>query len=97
MQERIAAKCLENRIALYSPHTSFDSIRGGVNDWLASAFNLKESHPIEPGEVPENGMGRFCILQDNITVEEAVELIKKHTGLEYVRLARKRGSGENTN
>lgn len=44
-QEKIVAKCLENRIAVYSPHTSFDSIRGGVNDWLASAFengiNLK--------------------------------------------------------
>lgn len=39
-QERIALKCIENKIALYSPHTSFDSIRGGVNDWLAGAFGI---------------------------------------------------------
>ena len=31
-------KCLENRIALYSPHTSFDAIPNGVNDWLISPF-----------------------------------------------------------
>lgn len=30
--------CIENKIAVYSPHTSWDSVPGGVNDWLASAF-----------------------------------------------------------
>ena len=88
MQQRIVAQCLENKIALYSPHTSFDSIRGGVNDWLASAFKIKESDPIEPGEDPKNGMGRFCVLEEKISVDEAVELVKKHTGLSHVRLAR---------
>lgn len=39
-QERIIATCLENRIAVYSPHTSFDAISGGVNDWLASGFGM---------------------------------------------------------
>ena len=37
-QERIVALCLENRIALYSPHTSFDAVAGGVNDWLLEPF-----------------------------------------------------------
>lgn len=31
-------KCIENKIALYSPHTSFDAIVDGVNDWLISPF-----------------------------------------------------------
>ena len=39
-QERIIATCLENKIAVYSPHTSFDAVVGGVNDWLASAFGM---------------------------------------------------------
>jgi len=39
-QERIIATCLENKIAVYSPHTSFDAVSGGVNDWLASAFGM---------------------------------------------------------
>lgn len=38
-KEKLIATCLENRIALYSPHTSFDAVKGGVNDWLCSAFS----------------------------------------------------------
>ncbi|XP_012272531.1 NIF3-like protein 1 isoform X3 [Orussus abietinus] len=87
-KERIVARCLENKISLYSPHTSFDSIRGGVNDWLASAFDLENSNPIEPGTKPENGMGRICQLKNPISVMQAVELVKRHTGLSHVRLAR---------
>lgn len=45
-KERIIANCLENRIAVYSPHTSFDAVAGGVNDWLASAFVTKSVKPI---------------------------------------------------
>lgn len=38
LQERVIGTCIENKIAIYSPHTSWDSVPGGVNDWLASAF-----------------------------------------------------------
>lgn len=38
MQERIIAKCIANNIALFSPHTSWDIVEGGVTDWLASTF-----------------------------------------------------------
>ena len=37
-KERIVIKCLENRIAVYAPHTCFDAIQGGVNDWLLTPF-----------------------------------------------------------
>lgn len=37
-KESIIIKCLENRIAVYSPHTCFDAVVGGVNDWLISPF-----------------------------------------------------------
>ncbi|KAH0561424.1 hypothetical protein KQX54_016711 [Cotesia glomerata] len=88
-KERIALKCIENKIALYSPHTSFDSIRGGVNDWLAGAFDIKTSIPIEPNSVDaNNGMGRFCTLTSPITDQEAVNLVKRRINLNYVRLAR---------
>lgn len=93
-QQRIVAKCLENRIALYSPHTSFDSIYGGVNDWLAAAFKVKESNPIQPDKDPQNGMGRLCVLNDEITILQAVELVKKHTKLKYVRLAQAKNSSK---
>lgn len=93
-QERVVAKCLEERIALYSPHTSFDSIQGGVNDWLASAFDINTSTPLEPGIIPSNGMGRICALNKTVSVDDAVALVKKHTGLQYVRLARSKRVGK---
>ena len=37
-KERIIGACLERRIALYSPHTSWDAAVDGVNDWLIGAF-----------------------------------------------------------
>ncbi|XP_015118330.1 NIF3-like protein 1 [Diachasma alloeum] len=89
MTERIAAKCLEYKIALYSPHTSFDSVRGGVNDWLAGAFETSTCRPIQPSSQNlQNGMGRICTLKTPITDQEAVNLIKRRTNLSYVRLAR---------
>lgn len=37
-KDRIITGCIENRIAIYSPHTSYDALAGGVNDWLLQAF-----------------------------------------------------------
>ncbi|EFX87532.1 hypothetical protein DAPPUDRAFT_43076 [Daphnia pulex] len=41
-KENIIARCLENKIAVYSPHTALDALKGGVNDWLAEAFEGKK-------------------------------------------------------
>ncbi|XP_072033126.1 LOW QUALITY PROTEIN: NIF3-like protein 1 [Amphiura filiformis] len=39
-KERIIVKAIEKRIAIYSPHTSYDAVDGGVNDWLASGLEI---------------------------------------------------------
>ena len=39
-KERIIVKCIENRIAVFSPHTTYDTVEGGVNDWLISPFGI---------------------------------------------------------
>ena len=47
-KERLIIKALENRIAIYSPHTACDAVRGGVNDWLSKSLGeLQKSDPIE--------------------------------------------------
>ncbi|XP_012531887.1 NIF3-like protein 1 [Monomorium pharaonis] len=90
---RIIARCLENKIAVFSPHSSFDSVTGGVNDWLAEAFELETSKPIQPNENnAAYGLGRLCILKNRISVDEAVNLVKQRTNLKHVRLARARGT-----
>jgi len=40
-KERIIVRCIENRIAVYSPHTILDALKGGVTDWLISPFGGK--------------------------------------------------------
>lgn len=90
---RIVAKCFENRIAVYSPHTTFDSVKGGVADWLASTFHnvIDKSEPIErDANRKDYGMGRFCTFKRPIAIEEAVEFVKERTNLKHVRLARAR-------
>lgn len=46
-KERSIVKCIENKIAVYSPHTTWDSVNGGINDWLMSQFNTKSVEPVE--------------------------------------------------
>lgn len=92
-KERIVARCLENKIAVFSPHTSFDSVQGGVNDWLAQAFEFEKRTPIQPdANNTTYGMGRLCTLKNRISIDEAVNLVKQHTNLKHVRLARAHGA-----
>jgi putative NIF3 family GTP cyclohydrolase 1 type 2 len=37
-KERIILKCIRHGIAVYSPHTSWDAVENGINQWLISAF-----------------------------------------------------------
>jgi len=46
--ERIALRCAESRIAVWSPHTALDAVAGGVNDWLAEALGVAEREVIVP-------------------------------------------------
>ncbi|XP_054273701.1 NIF3-like protein 1 isoform X2 [Macrosteles quadrilineatus] len=52
-KERLVSRCLENKIALFSPHTSWDAVKDGLSDWLASPFDFAEKQPIlkSPGRL----------------------------------------------
>ncbi len=39
-EERSIVKCIENRIAVFSPHTTWDNKDGGINDWIMQAFGI---------------------------------------------------------
>ncbi|XP_064097517.1 NIF3-like protein 1 [Macrobrachium nipponense] len=51
-KERIVARCLEKGIAIYSPHTSYDALKGGVNDWLIQAFEATSVVPLQQSSQP---------------------------------------------
>uniref|UniRef100_UPI00398F1DD7 NIF3-like protein 1 isoform X2 n=1 Tax=Pristiophorus japonicus TaxID=55135 RepID=UPI00398F1DD7 len=45
-KERLVVRALENRVALYSPHTAFDASPHGVNDWLARGLGDCSTLPL---------------------------------------------------
>lgn len=85
-KERIIISCITNRIALYSPHTSFDTIVGGVNDWLLQPFGTGECKPLEINESGV-GPGRVTTLHQPLPLNEVVEKLKSHLHLSHLRLA----------
>lgn len=49
VKERIILRAIENKIALYSPHTALDCVDGGINDWLANGLGERsELEILEP-------------------------------------------------
>lgn len=40
-KQRLAVRAVEARIAIFSPHTSWDSVKGGVNDWLVGGLGKR--------------------------------------------------------
>uniref|UniRef100_A0AAG5DNP1 NIF3-like protein 1 n=1 Tax=Anopheles atroparvus TaxID=41427 RepID=A0AAG5DNP1_ANOAO len=83
-KERIINHCLRNGIAVYSPHTSWDNVTNGVNDWLASALPKVNSQIIVQNPTnPSYGSGRLCELQGSMTLSEAVQRIKQYTMLDH--------------
>lgn len=87
-KNRIIVKAIENRIAIYSPHTSYDAVNGGVNDWLISCFQGSVT-PITPsaGDDSGNGMGRICKLDAPQHIDTVIQTVKTHLGLSHVRVA----------
>jgi dinuclear metal center YbgI/SA1388 family protein len=96
-RERVILRLVESRIAVYSPHTALDSVRGGVNDWLAEGLGEGESEAIipfvEPGaeaDASTPGQGRLLTLRKPVKLSTLVRRVKSNLGLKKVRVARGR-------
>lgn len=99
-KERLVVNAIRNRIAIFSPHTSWDCVSGGVNDWLAESLpvDLKTKMPIKEAAIdPTYGAGRKFSLTNPITIKNAVDLIKSHINIPHLRLALAKGKDESKN
>ncbi|MDB5341376.1 MAG: NGG1p interacting factor 3 protein [Planctomycetaceae bacterium] len=78
-------------IALYSPHTAFDSASAGINQQLAERFGLLGVHPlrIKPNPVTSgspllegaSGAGRYGDLPQPCTLDELCESTKQQLNI----------------
>ncbi|MBN2194670.1 MAG: Nif3-like dinuclear metal center hexameric protein [Polyangiaceae bacterium] len=93
---RVVLRAIANGIAVYSPHTALDAVAGGVNDWLLEAFgdSVRDPRAIEPAPHDSAteltrpvGAGRLAKLDPPIAIDAAAASVKRHLGLDHVRLA----------
>ncbi|KAJ3189888.1 NGG1 interacting factor [Gaertneriomyces sp. JEL0708] len=90
-KQAIALKCAASGISVYSPHTSLDNCRNGINDWLASGLGNGNTTTINAAaNPPENqqgaGSGRLHALKEKVPLEQVVHRVKKHLNLPHLRL-----------
>uniref|UniRef100_A0A8C6N145 NIF3-like protein 1 n=1 Tax=Mus spicilegus TaxID=10103 RepID=A0A8C6N145_MUSSI len=52
-KECLVIRALENRVAVYSPHTAYDAAPQGVNSWLAKGLGTCTTRPIHPSRAPD--------------------------------------------
>lgn len=83
-QHKLLLDCAENKIAVYSAHTSLDSVLGGVNDVLAEKMGLLHTEVLAPAASGAAGLGRVGHLPKAMTLLDFAEKVKAVLQLEKV-------------
>lgn len=75
---RLLWNLARHQISIYSPHTAWDSAATGINQQLATGFELDEIEPLLPfeGDPDQLGAGRVGNLAQSQTLLEVVERAK---------------------
>lgn len=75
-------------ISVYSPHTSFDSAKDGINQSLGQRLGVGELESLIPqeDEMQNLGAGRFGRLAEAQTLAQFVDNIKLNLSIESVRV-----------
>jgi dinuclear metal center YbgI/SA1388 family protein len=72
-------------IAVYSPHTAFDSAEEGINHRLAAGLQLTDVLPLLPAVEPWQGAGRHGRLEQPLTLRELAHRVKQLLAIENVQ------------
>jgi dinuclear metal center YbgI/SA1388 family protein len=81
-------RIIQSGIAVYSPHTRFDSAAMGINELLASRLGLQDPIPLvelSRDLQQRQGAGRFGRLTAAISWAEFVQTIKESFGMQALR------------
>ncbi len=83
---RMLHKLIAAGVAIYSPHTAFDSAREGINQQLAEGLQLTNIAPIVPhATMSEIGGGRWGVFWEPITLTDLTQRAKKFLQIEQVQ------------
>lgn len=82
---RLLWELARHGIAIYSPHTAFDSAREGINARLAAGLGLGDVQPLVANE-EGLGAGRFGTTATPIRLAELVERVKQFLRVDGVQV-----------
>jgi dinuclear metal center YbgI/SA1388 family protein len=83
---RLLLDLIRHGIAVYSPHTAFDSAPAGINQHLAIGLGLQEIRPLVPtADDPEVGAGRCGIVAEPLTLAELARRTEQFLSAEAMR------------
>lgn len=84
---RLLLQLIGAGIAVYSPHTAFDSAAAGINQQLAEGLGLVDVAPlvVKPGEDPAVGAGRYGRLPAPAPLLEMAARLKQFLGVDPVQ------------
>jgi len=92
---RMLLKLLAARVAVYSPHTAYDSSANGINTQLATALQLNDIRPLRPAADPQAtvGSGRFGTMAHSLALPQFLLYVKSSLKIDRLQYA---GDGEPT-
>lgn len=73
-------------VAIYSPHTGFDSAGSGINQMLADRFGLRNTRPLNPIVDDKDGLGSGRIGEAKGTFGEFIQTCKQQLGLDGMHI-----------
>lgn len=86
---RTLLKLLAARVAVYSPHTAYDSSADGINSQLAAALQLSDVQPLRPAIDLHSkaGGGRFGSLPRPLALPQFLEHVKSALSIDRLQYA----------
>jgi dinuclear metal center YbgI/SA1388 family protein len=82
---RLLLDLIGAKIAVFSPHTAFDSAVDGINQRLAAGLHLEGIEPLVPGAEPGQGAGRMGTLAKAVTLKSLAAQVKQLLAIENIQ------------
>ncbi len=89
-QACIVEMAIKNNIAIYSAHTSLDSVVGGINTRLADKLGITNYRILAPSEQGNKGLGVIGTLPAPMTYTDFIAYVRDTLDCTYVRYTRPR-------
>lgn len=85
-ESKMTELLIKNNIAVFAAHTNMDAAENGINQKLAEIFELSQIQVLEPIN-EKTGIGRFGLLNEEMSANSFCEIVKKKLSTHFVRLA----------